>query len=158
MTSRIGKKKSSHAFTFLEILFVTIILSILVTIALPNFKNSYDDLRFNNIAWDVYTLLNYAKDKAIVEQQVFRVNMDQVSRKVWLSTKIEDGFVEIKDTLVKVKKLPVGVEIKSTSDVVEFFPDGQVLGDDIILSNQAGKTITLEKKVYGYKIEEDIPR
>ena len=155
MTSQIGKKRSSSGFTFIEIIFVTVILSILISIAIPNFRNTYHSLQLNNAAWDVYTILDYAKDRSMIEQKVFKININKISNTVSLFVKEDEGdFVHIRENLVRSKRLPIGISIECIKDGIIFFPSGENAGEDIILKNQLEKTVTLKRNIYGYKITE----
>ena len=166
MTSQIGKKKNSSGFapfrdrsltgfTFIEIIFVTIILSILISIAIPNFSNTYNSLQLNNAAWDVYTILDYARDRSMIEQKVFKINIDKISNRVSLLVKEDEGdFIDIKENLVRSRHLPMGISIECIKDEIIFFPNGENSGKDIVLKNQLEKTVTLKRNIYGYKIAE----
>jgi len=151
--SVIRRKNYNAGFTFIEIIFVTIILSILISIAIPNFRNTYYSLRINNAAWDMYTILEYAKDRSLIEQKIFKISIDKTSNVIVLQIKGDEGdFIDVREHLVREKHLPTGISIECNKDEIVFLPNGENLGEDIILKNQLEKSITLKRSIYGYKI------
>lgn len=155
---RLLKNKKQNfitGFTFLELLFVTVIISILISLSLPNFRNTYENIKLRNSAWELYSLFEYLQDKSTIEQKSFRVNIDKTNNAVWVYEQKDGNFTILNEQLARKKDFPKSISIECASDVVDFLPDSNIIGSDIHLQNSLGKEITLHKKVFGYAIEEE---
>ncbi len=74
MTLPIGLTNRKRGFTLLELSMVILVISIIVAIATPKFKATYQTIQFRNTVYNLVKIMNYARDRAIVEGKPFRVH------------------------------------------------------------------------------------
>jgi prepilin-type N-terminal cleavage/methylation domain-containing protein len=105
-----GGAKGALGFTMVELLIAVVILSILLTLAIPGFARWLPNYRLRGAARDLYSNLQLAKAGAIRERGeraiVFRASTHAYEMWSWGSNGVWDGFSEPNDTLLKNVSLP----------------------------------------------------
>ncbi|MBU1906027.1 MAG: prepilin-type N-terminal cleavage/methylation domain-containing protein, partial [Candidatus Omnitrophica bacterium] len=71
----------NRSFTFIEILFVVIILGILVGTAFPQFKKTYHNLLLNSCSGQLQSFMNYLTQHSIVSGEVVYLNIDNAEKR-----------------------------------------------------------------------------
>ena len=99
--------KGKHAFTFIEIFFVIILIGILLGAAIPRVKRSLESLELNNFSGDLQDFMRYLKDRAVVEGKIIVLKVDQENLQYWAG--IKDNQTRFKTYLIP-KQLRVTVE------------------------------------------------
>jgi prepilin-type N-terminal cleavage/methylation domain-containing protein len=105
-----GGARGLQGFTMVELLIVVVILSILLTLAIPGFARWLPNYRLRGAAKDLYSNLQLAKAGAIRDRGeraiVFRASSHVYEVWSWGSNGVWDGFSEPNDTLLKTVHLP----------------------------------------------------
>ena len=136
MTSRIGlkpKNKSSWAFTLIEVLLVLVVMSVLVGISVPNFRNTYQKFFFKKSVEDLAYTMRYAQSRAIMKNLIVRLEFNGDFTGYWLTQQKKSDSEEAAPTFSKIdgemgKDFKVGsdVKIEAPEPAVNFYPDGNI--------------------------------
>ena len=115
----INKKLVLRSFTFIELLFVIVIIAVMAGISVPRLKSVYNRMQFSVFCADLQSLMNYIHDRSVVEQEVMTLTIDNKNRSYWL---------EYKESQNKEKThyIPKGIEIEADSTKVFFYPNGDI--------------------------------
>jgi len=117
---RQGKDRVSLAgLTFIEILFVVLILGILMGFLLPQVRKSASGLQLNNSSRQLCALVNYLHERSIVEEKVIYLGIDSDNNEFWYGIKEEAARS-------KTYRLPVDMRIESKQKEIIFYPDGSI--------------------------------
>ncbi len=141
MTSATGEGRRS--FTLIEFLLVIILTGILITVSLPNLRNSFDDFRLNDFSGQLQLSMMYLKDRSIVEGKVVALTIDNENKKLTAQFKGETR-------LLRTLTLPQGLFLNSAQQQIFFYPDGQIDSVTLTVANARGHKMTLTTKgVFG---------
>lgn len=143
-----GAKRIAHnALTFIEILLVIIIIGILIGIALPSFRKTFNNLQLNNFSRELQSFMNYLHERSIVEGKIIYLNIDNELREAWAQMKDKDTD---KDIRLKTLRLPDKIKIETQNYQILFYPDGSIDKLTLDVVNQDSQKITLTTQgVYG---------
>lgn len=119
-------------FTLIELIFVVVILAVLIGIAIPALKNTFESMALDNFARELQGRMQYLSQRAIVQQEP--VVLD-----------------------IKTYALPENLTLESDKDEVLFYPDGTIDPVNIVITGAQGKNIILTTEgAYGkIKLEEE---
>ena len=136
--------------TFIEILFVIILLGILTAVGVPQAKKTFESLELNSFSREFQGFMNYLSERAVVLQEPITLYFKQEERIAWAEAGEEEDKVKL-----KAIKIPEGIELSSEKEAVVFSPDGRIDKVSIKLTNKNSQTVTLTTKgiVSGVKIE-----
>jgi len=145
MTSATGKGlwRPWRAITLIELALVILVIGILIGITLPSFRKTFNQLQLNSFSREFQVLMQYLRQRSIVEGKIIYLNIDSENRQYW--TKIRDM-----ENRLKTYRLPEGVTLSSEQKQVAFYPDGNIDKTTIIISGPDNNNITLTTKgVFG---------
>lgn len=161
MTLPTGARNKSFGFTLIELSLVVLIISIIVVIATPRFRGTYETIKFRSSVYNLVKLMNYARERAVIERKPFRIHFFEENMAFCLETipKQEDDekdqdeeFTAVAGSLGKKIVFPKGVEFdidEPREDFVTFYPDGQA--DECVIYIKGTKdmvyTVTTKKMV-----------
>ncbi|MFQ5442536.1 MAG: Tfp pilus assembly protein FimT/FimU [Thermodesulfobacteriota bacterium] len=142
------KISGEKGFTLVETLVVVAIFAVLVIIAAPNFlSTTFPRMKLKSSARDVYTMLQYARGKAVSSTQQYGVqfNLDAVPETFDVVTRAVGASTWNIDTSIAQKSVESGIEIFSvtvggteyttgTTPVISFDPFGAASVADIKLN------------------------
>jgi len=132
-----------HAVTFIELLFVIIIIGILAGLSIPKFRSTFNTLQLNNFSRELQTFMNYLQQRAIVEGKTVYLNIDNDNNEYW--AQIKDG-----ENRLKTYQVPGEIEIEIEQKQIAFYPDGSIDKTTIELINPDNQYINLTTKgVFG---------
>ncbi len=123
-------RKQPSGFTLLEILLVTVILSILISMVTVQFRRSFDNIQFKNFVLDLQSILRYAHDKAVLEKDVYLLRFVEnpqgyrLEKSSGTGSDGKEDFKQIKDRTGATRLLPKNTEAKIDPPLIEFYPDG----------------------------------
>jgi type II secretion system protein H len=127
------RKRVLAGFTLIEILLVMVLMAMVAVLALPNFSNSYKQMRWDQAVGDLVYGMRYAQSRAVSQGQIVRLVFDEEQQSYWLEElppDQEEGtdqeFQRVTGSLGRVQKLPEGVEVNLPAGSVRFFPDGTI--------------------------------
>lgn len=134
-TSETGKK----AFTFIELLCVTIIIGILIGAALPVIRKSLLLTRLNAHASEISNFIVYLRNRSMLEKEIIYLYIDSAKKQCWAIKACD---------LKRIKTIPVTCEIKMGPDKEKmgFYPDGTIDKTEILLSAPGNEEIILTTK------------
>lgn len=137
--------RSEGSFTLIELILVIVVIGIIIAITVPNFRGSYEFLRFENSVQNFIKLIRYGQDMAILHSKPYRICIDAKKNAFWLERNKEgsDKFEKMSGKLGRRFVLPEKVEIKPDKKCYEFFVDGK---------SQSGKVIFKLKGKYTYTV------
>jgi len=130
---------SRRGFTFIEILFVVIIIGIMIGVSVPNFRNAFNDIQLRSFSRQLQFFMNYLHERAIVERKIISLNIDNKNRKYW--AKIKELPVPL-----KTYSLPPDIDIEIDRNEILFYPDGEIdkITIKIISANKQEVCLTTE--------------
>lgn len=139
------KKKG---FSLIELLIVIIIMGILTAAAVPRFKQTIDRFEFENFSKNIYYLIQYLQNSAIVEKKIYYLNIDK-EKVEFTARRLENGEVTVlKGRFAKVFKAPeaIRVEIEPEAEYICFFPNGKIDDLSIVFTDRFEKKILIDTK------------
>ena len=140
MMSGIGKR----AFTFIELLFIVIIIAVLVAVSFPNLRKSFNNIELNSFSREFEAVINYLKQRSIVDITMIHLNIDN-EKKEYYAVKAESS------ERFKTYRIPDGIRIEMEgNEKIAFYPDGSIEKVTIRLINSDNQEVVLTTKgVYG---------
>ena len=112
----------SKGFTLIELILVVLIIASLVALATPAFRQTFNNMQFEQACSDLAGVLNYARASAIFKRTECKVMINKESL-----------------------NLASGININSDKDSVSFYPDGTSGAINITLSNSTKqRSFTME--------------
>lgn len=129
--------------TFIEVLFVIVIISVMVAVSIPRFGKTFQGLRFHNFSRELQIFMHYLQQRSIVEGKIIFLSIDD-GRKEY--------FAQIQDAQDRLKTyaIPNDIRIESSQKEIFFYPDGtidKVTIELVSLTNQ--RIILTTKGVFG---------
>jgi type II secretory pathway pseudopilin PulG len=146
-SSRRSEKAKGAGFTFIELVFVTLAIGVLIVSALPNFRRGWSSLQTERVAFDLAQLLRTARTLAITQGQQVTWVWEPDPREVWLGTPrpgAKGSTERLPGRFGRVHAIPQTVSLVVTRDdggvetQVSFFPNGTsqpvtlLIGDDVV--------------------------
>ncbi len=145
---------SVAGFTLLELIFVVLILVLIATLAIPQFRKSFNYLGLQNFVSDVVSYARYAQAKAIMDGRTKRLFFDIENKRLRLEGTPDDKIWQIE----KSKSMPdfISIDLRDSEDGIKFYPDGTTDKSSIKIGIPSGKsyTITMEPMTGYVKVEE----
>jgi type II secretion system protein H len=147
--------------TFLELMIVLVILSIVLTISMPSLRGTYQRGQLGSAAREIVALLRVARAEAIFREHPVEVRFDLATSRYRLDLLEEDETKPTRHTEAKrsqieeIHYLPRDVSFaeisteaeeteKKTVAKVVFFPNGSATGASILLENVRGRKMKIE--------------
>ena len=134
-------------FTFIELLIVTIIISVLVATAIPRFRASYEHLLLNVNAGNIESFLNASRELAVLEETVLKIVINHEARSLSLLQETiieqETQFQPYAYPVGKSLILPEGSSIHSNPNELLFYTDGSSEEATIKLKNRLEEEISI---------------
>lgn len=140
--------------TFIELVIVVMILSILLLFAVPNMRGVYERNKLVSASRQIISLIRYARAEAITGEREIELTFDVERNKYWLDLKKFDRILgsgdrktERRELIEQENSLPQFVyfnkitteddeEGQEKTDVITFYPDGSATGASIVLVNK----------------------
>jgi prepilin-type N-terminal cleavage/methylation domain-containing protein len=140
--------------TFVELVIVVVILSILLVFAVPNMRGIYERNKLVSASRQIISLIRYARAEAITGEREIELNFDIEKNKYWLDLKkyshilgSGDRKAERPELIEQELSLPQFVyfsKVTTENDeagrektgIITFYPDGSATGASIVLVNK----------------------
>jgi Tfp pilus assembly protein FimT len=126
--------------TFIELFIVIIIVGILISLAIPRFRNTFNAAQLNSFSRAFQGFMNYLRERAVIEEKVIHLSIDSMNRAYW-------ARFEGQESRLKTYPIPAGLQVEiltsPENNEVLFYPDGSIDEATIKISNPAGENITL---------------
>ncbi len=158
-------RTTQSAFTLLELLVVVSIISIALGLLTPLFRKTFLDLQLNSSAQEIVSLMRYAQERAIVENTVFRLNLDTENGSYWLTMENPDKpegnglasysqshnsdtdvFSRLAGNLGRLNNIAEGLKIETQENTVDFYLDGEAESFKIKITNPNNKGLVITQK------------
>ena len=131
-----------RAFTLFELVLVLVMISILMAVAAPSLRNSFAGWRARDATEDLFTLTRLARERAIADRTVYRLNIDTRGGTYWIQVQDGERFVATGTDFGQIARFPDGmrVELSRADGVVagswiDFHPNGRTDPATIRLTN-----------------------
>ena len=135
------KGTSLTGFTLIELLVVIVIIGTLLTLSLPRFRNTFNNLKFDNFCQNLISRMRYLQERASVEQKSYCLNFDLNDEVIRVEVKEAEEFIDVKGLLGKQIIIPEGIGIEVEETDMFFYPDGSIGGEDIEISDYQNQAI-----------------
>ena len=141
--------------TFIELILVISILSILTAISTPMFRHTFDSLQVRNLCRDISKLSKYVQERAIMEQVIHRINFDVSNKEYWVSIAKDplnpEKFVRLNNKFGRMRRFSPNIVLECAKPYTVFYPDGSADELTIYVSGADGEVYTLtNKETTGY--------
>lgn len=122
--------RHANGFTFIELVFVALMLGVLTLAVAPRFQQEWSRLQAERTAVSLAQMLRTARTLAVAQSRPVQWVWQSDTRRVWLGTQEEDGSITpLSGRLGRAQTVPepVGLTVmqqeRSVTEV-GFFPDG----------------------------------
>ncbi len=142
-------KKAGHlqlrqetGFTYIELIVVVIILSILIGLSIPQLKKTFAYFELENFTKNIYLLFNYLQSDSISKAKIHCLNFYEETKEFKPYFLKADGEWELfRERLSGLYKVPDGITLKITpqeKNKIFFYPDGSIDNITIQINNEFG--------------------
>lgn len=146
------------AFTFIELLLVMVLLSMMAAIAVPNFSRMYKGLILGQTVDEMVYLMRYAQSRAIAKSRPLRFHVDSRSAQFWLTETVRqsetqqggESFAAIPGPLGRIYKIPPEIRAEAPISLIGFRPDGRIEKGKITLCLKDDCRIITTEEQTGY--------
>ena len=148
-------KMREKGLTFIELILVISILSILTAISTPLFRRTFDNLQVRNFCRDISKLSKYVQERAIMEQVIHRIDFDVNNKEYWVSIAKDplnpEKFIALNNKLGRKRRFSHNILLECTKPHAVFYPDGRADELTIHVAGADGEVYTLtNKETTGY--------
>ena len=131
-----GGVRSRRGFTFIELLFVMIIASILLGVTAPGFGKFINRSEMLSTAGRLQNFMNYLHGRSIVEGKVISMTIDRHAGKYW-------AWIKDQGDVIRSQTWSSGVSVTEVTDPVRFYPDGTVDKIQLDFTDKDGEQVSL---------------
>jgi type II secretory pathway pseudopilin PulG len=145
------RKKSLAGLSLLELLVVVVIIGSLVSLSLPRFRSTFNNLRFDSFCQDLANRMRYLRERASLEQEIYRMEVDHENKIIRIEV-AEGGtqdFKAVRGLLGRSISIPQGYEVTIEEPQIIFFPDATIEGSDIQVRDSQNKGTIFIKQATG---------
>ncbi|MCX5697173.1 MAG: GspH/FimT family pseudopilin [Candidatus Omnitrophica bacterium] len=142
MTRR-NNRRTVSAITFLELLFVIVIIGIFSGIAFSGFRKLFNRFQLDSSSHELQSLMNSLSQRAIVERRPIYLNIDSRGNICRAIEKDPDN--PDKTTPIKTFNITNGLSISSDTQTnqIVFYPDGSIDEATVTLKQGSGEVVNL---------------
>ncbi|MDP1852602.1 MAG: type II secretion system protein [Candidatus Omnitrophota bacterium] len=150
-----ARRKTHNAFTFIELLFIVIIVGILATVSLPNLRKNSNSLQLNSFSRQLQAVIKYLHQRSIVDAKVIRLTIDNTNKECRAEYQVVEKYSS--EQRLETYRIPDEIKIGTADTMgIFFYPDGSIYPEGensnvtLELSNTDNQRIILTGKgVYG---------
>jgi Tfp pilus assembly protein FimT len=149
-----------YAFTFVELLIITIVIGILISVGIPRFSSTFDNFRLQGFSKDIFYLARFLQASAISQGKIYYLNVDKEKQELTATCKDKDSdeWQKAPGRFGRVYKAPGNIDVKvepEDKSGIYFYPDGSSDKVSIIFTDQYKRQVSLIAKggVSGIKIQ-----
>lgn len=111
-------------FTLIEVLLVVVIVTIMVAIATPLFRNTLTTIQVDNTAQDIAQLMRFLQARAAAERITCQLRIDLAAGS-YQASQLVAGKTK-SSSIGQTKIIPDNTNVVATKNPIFFFPDGTV--------------------------------
>jgi prepilin-type N-terminal cleavage/methylation domain-containing protein len=147
-----------RGFTLLEVLIVLVIVTLLIGIAIPNFRGAFEQSKLETGSRTLATTFGTAQHLSVIHRLMFQIKFDIYNQEYQIVP--ESGFLKDNEDLpnfARRHKLPDGVKFGSINistpgapdtggnlEYLAFYPNGSSDGATITIYDESGAIVTLQ--------------
>jgi prepilin-type N-terminal cleavage/methylation domain-containing protein len=133
---RANRFRRKNAFTLLEVMLVSAISLILITLSVPLFKKTYKDMEIASCAKGISQIIYFSRERAIFERRDYRVVIDEENSLYRiLALDRESGlFRPLTDRWGRTFRVPEDIKIRTEAGRIDFSPGGESVSTVIYIS------------------------
>lgn len=128
------KNYPSLGFTLIEILLVVTIMTVAFGLAIPNFSQSFKNVKLQTTAQDIAYLMRYALSRAITRNCHVQIQFNTELNQYWLSESKSDqwsdskhsGYQRFEGKYGRDYDISEGIDVKGDLLSIEFKPNGRM--------------------------------
>jgi len=146
-----------NSFTLVELILVTVILSFLALLSVPNFQKLYSNVKLQTKADDLAYVMRYAQSYAVTHDATLRLNFSPTLEEYWLSQSEQPDDVDAEGEEVEYERLDgrmgrtwhMGEEVslEMEEENIQFYSDGRIDKDRLYLcKNEKCYTISTKEQ------------
>ena len=150
--------------TFIELILVVGILSILTAISTPLFRRTFDNLQVRNLCRDISKLSKYVQERAIMEQVIHRIDFDANNKEYGVSVAKDplnpEKFIALNNKFGRKRRFSPNILLECTKSYAVFYPDGTadelhlyIIGKNDDIYTATNKETTGYAKIFNYRKE-----
>lgn len=131
------KFSNGAGFTLIELLLVVAIILILAGLNFPALSKQFNRLKLENCALDILSICRYARQSAIAQSRVYRLNFDLNEKSYYLSREkdTQGQFENISGRFARKFNIPSGISIDTSRQEINFYPNAEYDSVEISLTN-----------------------
>ena len=122
-----------RGFTLLEIILVVIIVSIIIVIATPRFRQTLSTVQLSNTTQDIAQLMRLLRQKAKAEGINYLLRFDLAGKKYYVQKTGSDTAGNTEES----KSIPENIGVALTLNPINFYPGGKI--DEAVIYLFKGK-------------------
>ena len=145
-----NRKRTTSAFTLLELVVVMVVIAIGIGVAAVSLSNTAKGQVIKDTTKQLLSLMRYGRDQSISQGHIYRLNFDLDQRTYWLTMQdfgsepqplLNDFGKEF--TIPDSLQFDVKIQDQLQGMYVEFHPNGRTLPGEIQIKDQFGVVIHL---------------
>lgn len=127
-------------FTLIELILVATIIIVIAGLSTPLFRRTFSDLRVNLQTKDIASLMNLAREKAIMTRvpHIIKIDAEGKTYRMFTMDSNENKPAPIMGRWGRQFYISNTLKVNSSTDAVKFFPDGSSNGALILLEDASG--------------------
>ncbi|MDD5440012.1 MAG: prepilin-type N-terminal cleavage/methylation domain-containing protein [Candidatus Omnitrophica bacterium] len=142
-----------RGFTLIELVLVILLISVLIGLSTPQFKNTYEGLELDNSSRDLAQIMNFAREMAVVNRENYRIFIDPGERVYWLerydASNEPAGYKRFAGRFGKAFRISGRLSVLSSGNEAVFYPDGHSDELRVVLASKAGEKRSVTAKPGG---------
>lgn len=172
MILKVGRRKQSKGFTFIELVVVAVIIVVLVALSSPRFRATLREVELKDTAYTISKLIKYGQQRAIVGEKKHRLLFNFEKETYHLLIEDEEAAVEVPvptegesitgeeieteeiEPATNWKRitgrfggyfyLPEGIRFRGEKEKITFLPNGRCDKISLYITNQKNRTFKIE--------------
>ncbi len=149
--NRSRPRRLQSGFTYIELLIVLVILSIVLSSSVPLFSRTFSRLQLEVFSYKVAKLLDFARNRAVISGDAMQVHFNTRDRKYRLlqaqGDPLNGPFEPVAGRVGLTQIVPDAIVVSSSQPNVTFYPNGAA---------DAFQLFIYDKKRNGYKLTTDV--
>jgi len=128
-----------RSFTFIELIFVVLILGIIVAVSVPAFRHNISNLELDGATRSLQAFMNYLREYSIVQRRIVALTVDNENKEYW-------SYYKDETARIKTFTFSQNINIESGQEEIFFYPDGSIDKVTLSLINKEGDSTVLTTK------------
>lgn len=145
-TKRLSRRRG---FTFIELMVVIIIITVLTSISAPLFKKTFAKIQLDQTLRQLQTFIGFLHQRSVIERKIIYLKVDNQQKQYW--GQIHDSPARLRSYSFPEKFILDVKKITNPHDEsISFYPDGAIDAVTIEISTPEEKSLSITTEgVYG---------